>query len=85
VRTLAKLAMSGILLAMTASPAVAFKSWEYVYYYTFYSDASMTTVVGYGNDVCMESGGNVTVITPLFPTPYYTAERGHECRPGGPL
>ncbi len=43
---------------MTASPAFAFKSWEYVYYYTFYSDASMTTIVGYGNDVCMESGGN---------------------------
>ncbi|WP_155802476.1 MULTISPECIES: hypothetical protein [Brevundimonas] len=84
-RSIVKLAAAGLLFAMTASPAVAFKAPEYVYYYTFYSDASKTTIVGYGQDYCMEYGGNAWVVTPLFPTPYYTAERGHECRPGGPL
>ncbi|WP_292037661.1 MULTISPECIES: hypothetical protein [unclassified Brevundimonas] len=84
-RTIAKLAVAGILLAATASPAAAFRPPLYVYSYTYYSDASKTTVVGYSNDICWEFEGRVWVQTFQHQTLYYTAEISHECRVGGPL
>lgn len=84
-RKLLKLAAAGVLLAAVASPAAAFKSPLYVYSYTYYSDASKTTVVGYSNDICWEFERRVWVQTFQHQTPYYTAEISHECRVGGPL
>ena len=80
------IAIAGMMLAMASTPAMAVKAmqWDYVYHYVFYSDAAMTTIVAFDQDTCYEFEGNVWVVTPQFPTPYYTSSQGEICRPGGP-
>ncbi|MFK0298306.1 hypothetical protein ACIQTU_03710 [Brevundimonas sp. NPDC090276] len=84
-RKIVKLAAASLLVTLAASPAMALKAPLYVYAYTYYTDASKTTVAGYSSDICWEFEGRVWVQTFQHQTPYYDAQISHECRVGGPL
>ena len=82
--TRAILAFSALAALVSPAQAKAYP-YEMMYSYIYYSDATYSTVVGYGSDTCYEFEGQVTLITPLWPTPYVVATPMYECRPGGPL
>ncbi len=73
--------LGAALIASTFGAAASARAPGLMYYRTFYSDATLTTQVGWYVDGC--SSGNV-VSTPVHGTtsPYYTLEAVGDC-PGG--
>jgi hypothetical protein len=71
--------ISALSLASAAVPVSAQPGGYYIYFYTYYSDASQTQVVGTQTEFCYEPASVVGDITP-----YYTRERrGYYSYTGG--
>lgn len=75
------LAASILAAATMVSSGAGARTSGIMYHHTFYSDASMTTQVGWYRDKCW---GNYVQATPVHGTtsPYYTLEAIGSC-PGG--
>jgi len=73
--------VAAIILGSALAAAASARAPGIMYFRTFYSDATLTTQVGWYRDGC--SNGNV-VATPVHGTtsPYYTLEAVGSC-PGG--
>lgn len=73
--------VAAVILGSALAAAASARAPGIMYFRTFYSDATLTTQVGWYRDGC--SNGNV-VATPVHGTtsPYYTLEAVGSC-PGG--
>ncbi|WP_167178557.1 hypothetical protein [Brevundimonas terrae] len=84
-RKLLGTALIGVVLAMSTSPAAAFRndggSSSVAYNYILYADAEKTVWIGMLSDTCGANGG---VINPYLPTPYFDREPAFLCTSGGP-
>jgi hypothetical protein len=58
-------------------------SGSYYYIYTYFSDASRTTVVGYNNQSCNPFTGQVSDNVSGTQTPYFSQSILGYCSPGG--
>ncbi|MBJ7511140.1 hypothetical protein [Brevundimonas sp.] len=80
-------AVGATTVAFGPAEALVRESWDpslIAYSYVYYADAAKTEVLGYAWDTCGEGGGNVYVLKPYIPTPYYDETPAFVCSGMGP-